>query len=122
MIFKLAVIASLFLFEFFVLPVGFGIFFASSLVVGASFLFIFLSKKSPLDQIPNYIAFIVFYDVFSPYKYGLVTVAFIFSVLIINLITLRINFEKNVKSGILFIGAIITIYYFALTTLQRFIA
>lgn len=119
--FKFVIIFLLFIFDFFIIPTGFEFFIAPSLVIGGCVLFIFLDKKSLLNQVPAYIPFILLNDILSPYQFGVVTIAFIISILTISLIMLWINFEKNIKSGVIFTGITLTIYYLALNGLISFI-
>lgn len=101
----------LFVLDFFFLPSFFKTSF-SFVILGC--LFLIFWSKSELSHLPFYLIFIIFYDFLSPYVFGIVSLSFMASLLLINLIRTRFYLDKNLKSSLIFTIITFTIYYFFL--------
>lgn len=111
------VIIFLFFLDFFFLPSLLRFSF-SFVVLGCLFLIFWCKNIS--SRLPFYLIFIIFYDFLSPYVFGVVSLSFMASLLLISLMRTRFYFDQNLKGSIVFTAVAFTIYYFSLGLLGSY--
>jgi hypothetical protein len=110
---KVLLITPALLLDFFVVPLFLNFFILPSFLILTSFYLIFSGGKSILNQVPMYIPLILIGDILSPYTFGMVSISFLSSILLMSLIIFFVNFDKNIR-GALFFTLISGIIYYPL--------